>query len=152
MKCQTNISKITQVAKREGFKIKLGKICAFNLLTSEIIMTLDDQVKETEWSLLHELGHAELCRHNDKHHTTTIKRLKSMPKYKPTEAFYRDFLQAEWKAWERGMKIAKREKIDISEKEYWEFANRNYQTYVDTLRSDFSFGKSPRISYIVCHK
>ena len=88
------------------------------------------------WSVLHELGHAELTRRRERTHVkTTARDLKrTYANYKPTEAFYRDFLAMEWKAWEQGLRIARREGVNVNTKQYLTYAEKCWRTYVTYVR------------------
>lgn len=90
------------------------------------------------WSVLHELGHAELTRRRERTHVkTTARDLKrTYANYKPTEAFYRDFLAMEWKAWEQGLRIARREGVNVNTKQYLTYAEKCWRTYVRHLRNN----------------
>ena len=128
-----NKKKLRQIAERQGFKVTHGANFCFLFLGSKIILARKRGPKVTEWCFLHELGHAELCKKRERNHLLTLYRMLRMPKYKPTPAFFRDYLRMEWKAWEQGFKIAQREGIRIDEKGYWRHANKCYKTYVDNL-------------------
>lgn len=134
---KNNMKKLRQIAERQGFKVKRGKEFTFFFFGSTISVGRGCGPKVTDWRFLHELGHAELCKGKDRHHLITLYRLLRMPAYKPTDAFYRDYLKMEWKAWEQGMKIAKREGIKVDEKGYWKHAAGCYNSYVEHLRANF---------------
>jgi hypothetical protein len=128
-----NKKKLRQIAERQGFKVTYGPNFTFLFLGNKIILARKRGPKVTEWCFLHELGHAELSKRGERNHLLTLYRMLAMPTYKPTAAFFRDYLKMEWKAWEQGFKIAKREGIKIDEKGYWRHARKCYQTYVDHL-------------------
>lgn len=129
--------KLREIAKSKGFRTKAG--ADFKIVFFGATITTDNKLgpRVWEWRMLHELGHAELILRKERCHINTLVRVANMPDYKPTEAFYRDYLDMEWKAWEQGMKIAKREGIRVSEQGYWKHAKKCWQTYVDHLRSNF---------------
>ena len=131
---KNNMKQLKEIAKRQGFKVFTGSEFTFFFIGSKIRVGKGCGPKVTEWRFLHELGHAELCNAKDRHHLLTLYRILGMPSYKPTAAFYRDYLKMEWKAWEQGAKIAKREGIRIDETGYWRHAKACYQTYVDNLK------------------
>lgn len=128
-----NKKKLRQIAERQGFKVSYGQNFSYLFLGSKIILAKKKGPKVTEWCFLHELGHAELCSKRERNHLITLYRMLRMPAYKPTPAFFRDYLKMEWKAWEQGFKIAQREGIKIDEKGYWRHANKCYKSYVDHL-------------------
>lgn len=130
-----NMKKLREIAKREGFKLRSGKEFSFFFLGATIRVGKGYGPKVSTWRMLHELGHAELYRDRDWHHLITLYRI--VKEIEPSDAFYRDYLKMEWKAWEQGMKIAKREGIKVDETGYWKHAVGCYNSYVEHLRANF---------------
>ena len=95
--------KLKEIAKSKGFRTKAGS--DFQIVFFGATITTDNNLgpRVWEWRMLHELGHAELILRKERCHINTLVRVANMPDYKPTEAFYRDYLDMEWKAWEQGM-------------------------------------------------
>lgn len=124
------------IAKKLGYKTRRGD--CFSVFMFGATITVDNRLgpRVWEWRMLHELGHAELFKRRERNHMRTMIRIVK-PGYVPTEAFYRDYLEMEWKAWEQGMKIAKREGFEVNEKQYWRHARKCWMTYVEGLRESF---------------
>lgn len=131
--------KLREIAKKTGYRVRQGK--HFQVFFGSATIKVDNAQGPRVWSwrMLHELGHAELMKRHEKNHINTFYRLykMSLEEYTPREAFYREYLQMEWKAWEQGLKIAKREGISINEKQYWRHARKCYLTYVRNIRNNF---------------
>jgi hypothetical protein len=139
MKKNPQNKQLRSIAKKRGFNVRSGK--DFSILFFGATINVDNNAgpRVWGWRMLHELGHAELIVRKETCHINTMLRLLKIHdgSYKPTEAFYRDYLNMEWKAWEQGMKIAKREGIRINEGQYWRHAKKCHGTYVKHLRSHF---------------
>lgn len=134
--------KLTAIARKAGCRVRKAK--RFEIVFGvgsqmTIYVDHDRGPRVWEWSMLHEIGHAQLLGRRERSHINTFYRMFRMTffDYKPTEAFYREYLEMEWKAWEQGMKIAKKEGIRVNEKGYWAYARKCWKTYEDNLRSDF---------------
>jgi hypothetical protein len=130
---------LKEIAKRNGMKVRRGK--RFQIFFFSQLIEVDDKVGPNvwTWNMLHEMGHAELAGRRERCHINTIVRMVKMgiKGYRPTEAFYRDYIDMEWKAWEQGFRIAKREGIKVSESKYWIHARKCHKTYVDNLRDHY---------------
>ncbi len=137
MKKREEHRRLREIAKSKGFKVRSGK--SFTIYFLSALITIDNRVGPNQWTwkMLHEMGHGELIMRRERMHMNTLLRMLNMPRYSPTDAFFRDYLKMEWKAWEQGLKIAKREGIKVNEKQYWRHAKKSYQTYVDNLRSHY---------------
>lgn len=130
---------LKQIAKRNGLRVRKGKY--FQIFFFSKLIEVDNEAGPNvwTWNMLHEMGHAELTIKRERCHMNTILRMINLAEgnYRPREAFFRDYLDMEWKAWERGLRIAKREGIKISEKKYWIHARKCYKTYVDNIRDHY---------------
>lgn len=136
--------KLKKLARELGYSVRKGKDFQifFGAVHGKKLINTDPNrgPRVWEWRMLHELGHAELMARREKNHVNTFYRLYriALEEYYPTEAFYREYLDMEWKAWAQGAKIAKREGIKINEKQYWRHAKKCWYTYVTGLRGAFS--------------
>jgi len=129
---------LRDVAKRLGIRIRTGREFKVFFFTRTITVKKGAGPFVHTWATLHELGHAELIRRHEQCHLKTMVRLINMDEgYRPTEAFFRDYLNMEWKAWEQGMRIAKREGIRVNESQYWRHARKCHNSYVKHLRDQF---------------
>ena len=135
--------KLRKIGRNMGYKIRNGKNFQifFGAVHGKRLINTDPTVgpKVWEWRMLHELGHAELMGRKEKNHVNTFYRIYkiALEEYTPTDAFYRDYLHMEWKAWEQGYKIAQREGIKLDKTGYWKHAKKCWNTYVKNLRNTF---------------
>lgn len=127
-----NRAALITAAHRIGFRVLYGE--KFLASSSEGYVQTDERADPVAWTaqMLHELGHAELWLLRDKHHPRANQRLSmAVHHFRSISSALRAFyLRKEWKAWERGMIIARREGIRISERQYWAVARHYYGTYV----------------------
>ena len=103
-------------------------------------ITLEDTGNEETmmWDLLHELGHAELRKDWKVYKMmypaaalATEKWIKKGEnKYRRRNGHHIDTVREEVDAWQRGLLIAHRLRIDVDVPAYWEYANKALATYV----------------------
>jgi hypothetical protein len=136
-KNDANKRKLRKIAKAMGFKTVSSD--GFMIFFFGAKITTDRNVgpRIWEWRMLHELGHAELMLQKERCHVLTLRRWVKLGSRRPSEAFFRDYLNMEWKAWEHGLKIAEREGIKIHKGQYLRHARKCYGTYVRDLRNNF---------------
>lgn len=90
------------------------------------------------WDLLHELGHAEVRKdwgaYKAKYPAVALAEKEWMKrgvtKYKRRMAYQVETVREEMEAWEAGLTIARRLRIDIDVQAYWAYANKALATYM----------------------
>ena len=132
---QANRKIINSIVKDYGFKTVRSSYFALRLLLRQITYSKDAGPIVWTWRMLHELGHLELTAEKERTHINTLKRLSKLHLgYKKTPAFYRDFIEAERKAWKRGILIAEREGISINVSKYEKHATSCINEHLEFLK------------------
>lgn len=103
-------------------------------------ITLEDSGNEEHmmWDLLHELGHVELRKdwkvYKMMYPASALADEKWLrqgeKKYRRRNGYKVDTVREEVDAWQRGLLIAHRLRIDVDVPAYWEYANKALATYV----------------------
>jgi len=123
--------KILEWIKKKGFSYVEGDKDLYEPMERKIIINRRLNKKNKLYSVLHECGHL-LVQKNvfsyEKRYKSQVDGLFDGRKRKSLR-WRIDFLKEEYDAWDRGFKLAKRLKIPISKKNYYDYASKCLDTY-----------------------
>jgi hypothetical protein len=123
--------KLTDWIESKGITLIPDKIDLFDRYTKTIKYNKHNKKENQLFSILHECGHFLL----QQNIYTYAKKYKAQVDFntrlfdKPFRPYKISVLKEEYDAWDRGLALAKRLKIDIDEEKYYNYASKFLYTY-----------------------
>lgn len=126
-----SLDKLNEWIERRGYTLRSGKVDCIIYSDKVIQINFTKNNKHAIYSLLHECGHLiGFNRASYNREFSNLSASESDKRVRRTNRFKYELLKDEMFAWEAGLKLATRLKIEIDSKDYYNYASKWYMTYV----------------------